>query len=87
MIKYKVTWTGKILQEEVERETEKFVVLKNGNREGKSTAWESWFDSWEDAHLFLVENAQKKVDDIRRGLEIAKGHLGNIKGMRKAEKQ
>ncbi len=85
MIKYR-TESNKIEAMEVERETDKQVVLpaKNGypsRRENKVSDWRNWHDTWEAAHAFLVANAQRDIDSLRKQLERANGKLGQIKGM------
>jgi hypothetical protein len=76
---------------EVVKETKKSVWVK---REGwakgtesidrchKRASWHNYFDTWEEAHAFLMDKAQREVDSLRRQLELAKGKLGNIKGMK-----
>ena len=89
MIKYRTRF-DKIEALEVERETDKQVVLPasggfRGRRENKVSDWSNWHDTWEDAHAFLVANAEREVESIRINLERAKGKLGQIKGMTKKD--
>ncbi|MGL4649559.1 MAG: hypothetical protein ACRC1H_09135 [Caldilineaceae bacterium] len=39
--------------------------------------------SWEDAREHLLEHAEFAVQSKRRQLELAKAHLGNVKGLQK----
>lgn len=85
MIKYR-TMFDKIEALEVERETDKQVVLPardglRSRRENKVSDWLTWHDTWEAAHAFLVANAEREVETLRMRLEQAKGKLGQIKGM------
>lgn len=85
-IKYK-TLFNRIEAVEIVRETEKQVVLpgRNGGRgcrENKRSDWSNWHDTWEEAHAFLVSNAEKDVERARMRLEITKGVLGQLKGMK-----
>jgi len=80
MIKYRVRF-NRIERVNVERETEKFVVLPDGKREAKRTDRSNWFDSWEEAKWFLVNDAERVVNDLRNRLDRAKGKLGQLKGM------
>ena len=85
MIKYRTRF-DKIVAFEVERETDKQVVLpaKDGfrsSRENKVSDWSNWHDSWEAAHAFLISAAERDVCSLRERLEQAKGKLGQIKGM------
>ena len=81
MIKYRTRWDS-IEAIEVDRETAKQVVLKSGSRENKVSDWSNWHDTWEDAHAFIVKNAELAVERLRTKLERAKGELGQIKGMK-----
>ena len=70
----------------VVRQTEKMVVLpfgKSTRKEAKRTGWGSWHDTWEEAHAFLLERAERKLESIRYQLQQAQGEYGNIKGMKK----
>jgi hypothetical protein len=76
---------------EVERETEQCVWVKRDggsrgeviDRRAKVTDFEVYHDSWEAAHSFLLEQADKKVKAARRSLEMANSLFGNVKGMKK----
>jgi hypothetical protein len=86
MIKYRTSW-NEIEALEVLRETNAQVVRAVGShaserREAKRSEYYNWFDTWEDAHAFLIERAEAEVQALRGRLEQAKGRLGNIKGMR-----
>jgi hypothetical protein len=92
MIMYRTTGhgcpTAKIEELEVLRETGHQVVLYDAYgekemRQNKRSEWTCWHATWEDAHQFLIDEAQKVVDRFRRLLQQANGSLGNIKGMRK----
>lgn len=54
-------------------------------RELKESQYHHWHDTWEEAHAYLMEQANRHVESIRLNLERAKGALGNIKGMKKPE--
>lgn len=86
MIKYRTRF-DKIEALEVERETAKQIFLPAKNlmrarRENKVSDWSNWHDSWDAAHAFLVENAERDVESLRMRLEQAKGKLGQIRGMK-----
>ena len=88
MKKYRTGGYSKNLIQEVEivRETEKQVVIRSHNgserREAKRSDYQNYFDDWQSAKDFLLNNAEKKVDGIKMQLERARGELGNIKGLR-----
>ena len=86
MIKYKTEgWRGtpdpgiKIL--ECERETEHCIWVK-GRRYLKITENERYFDTWEEAHEYILALANKKVEGVRLQLGRAKDILRNIKGLK-----
>ena len=83
MIKFRTCDFGKNLIEEidVERETDSSVWI-NGRRSAKNSSWHKYWDSWEEAHAFLLEKAEKSLQSARRSLERAQGEYGNIKGMK-----
>ena len=43
----------------------------------------AYHDTWEDAHMNLMEHAGWSVQSKRRQLELANAHHGNVKGLRK----
>jgi hypothetical protein len=53
--KYKaVTWWAGIEKHEIERETEKCVFLVNSRKELKESSDTKWFDTWNEAYLWMV---------------------------------
>jgi hypothetical protein len=87
MIKYRTGGWGKNLIEvvEVEKETVNSVWLKGSStRRLKLSGFHNYFNTWEEAKNFLQDQADRKVDSLRRQLEQAKGEQGNIKGMKKS---
>jgi hypothetical protein len=88
MIKYR-TRCDEIKEVEVIRETPKQVVIKlrrNGERrEDKRSNYMNWFNTWDEAHEFLVEQAREEVNQLCKRLDRAKGELGRIRGMKKEE--
>lgn len=82
MIKYVAGWwRGRIKTVEVERETESSVWI-NGRRNAKLNNYKNYFDTWEEAHSYLMEKAQRKVNEARKSLEQANSELGTVKGMK-----
>jgi hypothetical protein len=51
------------------------------NIEGK---YENFFDSWEEAHAFLVDRAEKSVENKKQRLHEEKSKLGQIKTMKES---
>jgi hypothetical protein len=73
---------GEIKPVEVERETESSVWI-SGRRQSKRSSYQNYFDSWEEARAFKIEDCEREVAAARRELEYANSKLGNIKGMKK----
>lgn len=80
IVKYRTRW-DQIERIECERETKSSVFI-NGQRQAKTSSYESFHDSWEAAHAFLFDKQRLLVERLRRQLEVANGKLGNIKGMK-----
>jgi len=71
---------------EIVRHTNDFVILPRDDRgkerrEAKVSEWSNYFVTWQEAHDYLMAQAQSKVDSLRVQLQRANGALGNIKGM------
>ena len=81
MKKYR-TQFDEIKEIEVLRETEKQIVLMSGLRESKTTEWQSWHDSFEDAKQHLIDAAQKDIDSINTRLNFAKERLEKINSLK-----
>jgi hypothetical protein len=83
MIKYKTKGWGKgqIEMVEVDRETDSSVFI-DGYRRAKRSSYDNFFDTWEDAHAYLLKKAENSASYARRNLEIANGELGNIRGLK-----
>jgi len=86
------SYTVRLKPVEVEHETEKCVFVRREgsagtsvDRHAKHSQGYDFFDTWEEAHAKAMEFAQRRVDSARFQLEQARGHLGNIKGMKKPE--
>ena len=82
MEKYITRWGNTIEMVEVMRESEHSVWLRGGKRQKKHSSWRSYFDSWEEAHGYILERAERKVNSIKLRLNSAQGELGNIKGLK-----
>ena len=93
MIKYRTSgWSWRIEQVEVQRETDKsvWVEFKNDytgktsvSRSDKNCAQQQFHDTWEAAHAYLLDKAERAAQSARVSLEHANGRLGNVKGMQK----
>jgi len=86
MIKYR-TYFDKIETVEVLRETISSVYVQTGSkkgerREAKRSSFYNYFDTWQEAHAFLVLRAEIAVDGARSRLENEERRLGQIRGMK-----
>lgn len=79
---------AEIVAVEVLRETALCVFLptnrlrKTEQKELKRTEWREYYDTWEEAHVALMEDAERRLISARRALEAAQGYAGNVMGMR-----
>lgn len=93
MIKYKTeAWNSKIEPVTVVKETAKQLVVEydcygktHQRRAAKESAYDNYFDTWEEAHEHLIDRAAKRVESLRSQLQTANGNLGNIKGMKQEQ--
>ena len=62
MIKFKTTFNHlSIIEVEIDRETKKFVVFKDGKRESKVGDYEIYHNKWEEAYLYLKKREEKSL--------------------------
>lgn len=82
---YRVYW-DRIDPRPVLRTTDKFVFFVSdrgaARREARTTFYTSWHESWEEAHAFIVDRAEKKIASLRLQLKSEEGRLGNLRGMK-----
>ena len=78
MIKYKTGgWQVKIKEVEVDKETEKCVWIR-GRRNSKLSSYESYFDSFSDAKVFLINRKERRISKLQSSLDIVKKELAEI---------
>jgi hypothetical protein len=87
MIKYRILASNyqtkaEIKPVEVEKESASCVWV-GGRRTNKVSSYDNYFGTWEEAHAYLITEAEKHVNSARLALERAKGAQGNVKGMKK----
>lgn len=44
-----------------------------------------YFDTWEEAHLYMVEKAKKDLDQCKRNFDSAKRHLSKVEALKKPD--
>ena len=92
MTKYKTSkycMPIKIETVEIEKETACFVsYVYRGSliREAKRSDYTNYFDTWEEAKQFLLENAQARVDALEERLSEAEQKLATITELKPPEK-
>ena len=80
-----------IEEKEILRETPKSIFyafkFNNGvpaeNRDPKQSAFHTYFDTWREAHNFLVEHKQSQINELSLNLQKANDALKIIKDMAK----
>lgn len=65
----------------VDKETDSSVWI-DGRRRAKLSSYESFFDTWDDAHNYLIALAETDMVVAKGKLRGAQSRLGNIKGMK-----
>jgi len=60
---------------EITRETDHFVWLKDDRRDKKTTSWRNYFDTYEEAKMFIIMTAAGKVDGLKYHLQKAEVEL------------
>lgn len=96
-IKWMTRWSCEIIRVEILRETDQFVwrltdtYYKDGRhhskpqREKKRSSYYTYHDTWEEAHAYLVEQAENQVTAARRNLQDALSRLDTVKDMKPPE--
>lgn len=92
LIRFRTNYSEDVIEKvEVIRETKEFVYVpsrpmsklqKAERREAKRSDFYNYHDTWEDAHSFLLERAEARVEGARERLERAQSHLESVKGIR-----
>jgi hypothetical protein len=72
---------AKITPIEVDRSTDKSVYI-GGRKSAKSTTYDQLHPTWQAAHQFLMETAERRLLAARNALAREQGMHGNVKGMK-----
>ena len=78
------SWDIRIVPVEVERETDACIWI-NGRRSLKSSSYESYYNSWEDARLAIQTQAEGEIARLQDRLRQYEDALREIKNMRDPE--
>jgi len=84
MFKYKANtmFSSGIEKVEIKKETTHQIVKSDSIREAKSCSYHTYFDTWKEAHTFLLTVAKQKLISARLRLQKEQGNHENIKGMK-----
>lgn len=82
MIKYYASGDKNIEEVEIARETAHYVFLPDGRRQGRWTSYDSYHNTKSAARLWLIDKAQKKVDELKRQLNWANRRLDRAKAIK-----
>jgi hypothetical protein len=82
---YRTTTLLNIEAFKVTRETAKQVCYTwkgRERREAKRSDWQNWFDTWKEAHQFLLEQARQDIGKAKDELRRAHNDLVEIESMK-----
>ena len=48
----------------------------------KESGYYNYFDTWEEAHKYLLEEAERSVEDVKQVMQRAEAYLADIKGLK-----
>ena len=77
MIKFEACM-GKIQTIEVAKETDKTITTPKGNRRFKDNSWCPIFDTWQQAHEWLMCKAVERMELAQRQLKYAEENYNDI---------
>jgi hypothetical protein len=83
MKKYQTYFFDEIKEIEVKGETEKFIVLLSGRKESKRSEYCNWHDTWDDAHDFLINEIENKIEIFKNKINEEENKLEEIINMKK----
>lgn len=83
MIKYKIIFPDKIEKVEISRETDRFVFFKTDPndwriRKERKESKSNYFDTWRDAHIFLYNSCDNKIESLEKRLYSEKERFRKI---------
>jgi hypothetical protein len=79
---YKAWMWSRIEKVNVVKETEHFVTLENGRRDGKRTDHYAYFDTWEEAKQWIVKHCQSEVERNKQRLEHSENALAKAQNLK-----
>lgn len=90
MIVYRVTSGAKIEPVECDSANDRWVffvtkVSRKRRRKAKRSTWDNYFDTWDEAHAFLIEKAERSLMSLEYAIEREKKTLNELRAMSAAE--
>ena len=77
-----IYWAGRIKKHTVVKESEVSIWLESGSRELKSTTYQQWFNSFEEAKNHLIQSAEAKVSSLEYQIQSERERTEKIKALR-----
>jgi hypothetical protein len=74
-------YAAKLESVQVDRFTSHSIWV-DGRRRSKRGGWENYFPTWEEARIYLLEQAENRLAGARWQVQQAEGLVGNIKGLK-----
>ena len=59
-----------------------YPVERNGRREARESDWNSYYETWADAHAAMLHKAVERINAARLQLGRARSDYNRIKGMK-----
>lgn len=81
MIKYKTRWE-EIKKIEISRESDSSVWDMQNRRHNKNGEWENYFDTFEEAKNYLIEEKNKEIKKAQEQLEYVMEKLKNVSNIK-----
>ena len=81
MIKYEAIITGEIRKLEIKKETDSFIVFKDGTRSAKNSSYCSYYDTFEEAKQWLIAYLDMRIQKYQSSLDQAKRKKQRVDNM------
>jgi hypothetical protein len=78
-------WLGKIEPIQATRVSKAFITEAGRYRREKIDGWRHYFDTWEQAHEFLVGEKASEVKKAKAALDRAEAEYGRVLAMTEAQ--
>lgn len=82
---YKTWGEGRVEKVRIKRWTDKMVVLSNGRRAAKSSEFECYFKTFEEARLYLIGVARRNQEAAERRAASAAESVKKLMNMKESD--